>query len=154
MWLNTMISLVVHIQCLGTIKSNSIHQTLLQLFRRRGWPVILDWFNFGTTDWTTSYGLASGCNVISSAAAIVTCILLPLYYVIVAIPYFGCTRCMYFVGPWPPFIIGLPYDHPHSSGNITSNLPIKTLIARWWPTNVCNIILCCVCNISCCHIST
>ena len=41
--------------------------------------------------------------------------------------------CNYFVGPWPPLIISLPYDHPHPL--VASNLPIITLVARRWPTN-------------------
>jgi hypothetical protein len=30
-------------------------------------------------------------------------------------------------------IIGLPYDHTHPSG-IHGNFPVKTLVARQWPT--------------------
>ena len=49
----------------------------------------------------------------------------------------GCMRymiwvhpssCNYIVGPWPPFIIGLPHDHPGPS--VASNLPMKTLVAK------------------------
>ena len=32
----------------------------------------------------------------------------------------------------PPFIISLPYDTPPPL--VASNLPIKTLVARKWPT--------------------
>ena len=52
--------------------------------------------------------------------------------------------CNYFVGPWPPFIIRLPYDHPHLSGS--RQFAYKTLVARQRPTK--GFILCCCC----CHV--
>ena len=39
--------------------------------------------------------------------------------------------CNYFVGPWPPFITGLLYDHPWASCSR------QTLVARPWPTTTC-----------------
>ena len=41
----------------------------------------------------------------------------------------------YFVSPWPPIIISLPYDDPPPL--VPDNLPIKTLVAKQLPTNTC-----------------
>ena len=39
--------------------------------------------------------------------------------------------CNCSVGPWPPSIISLPYDHPHPSGSR------QLAYARQWPTTTC-----------------
>ena len=33
----------------------------------------------------------------------------------------------------PPLIVGLLYDQPHPSRSGSQQLPINTLVARWWP---------------------
>ena len=42
--------------------------------------------------------------------------------------------CNWFVWPWPPYVIRLPYDRLCSSH--TDNLSIKTLVAKWWQTHI------------------
>ena len=84
----------------------------------------------------------------------ISCITITVRYVAECTTIKSCNK---FVGPWPPFIIGLPYDDlppsaitPISTGaykpvstvpappppHVASNRPIKTLVARQQPTTI------------------